>query len=92
MFFRNLFLPWTIPNQFETPEQFQDFLRLRQKQLTNHRIFWLFPSALCLLIGYCMDLRPILVLTVLPLSIVLLLSISLERIEAAMNGQDKSDK
>ena len=88
MFFRKLLFPWTAADQFDTPEAFQDFLKTRQKQLTNHRMFWLLPAFLCLFVGYCLDLRPVLVLTVLPLVIVLLLSIMLERTEAAMNGQN----
>ena len=92
MFFRKLFLPWTVSDQFETPEEFQDFLKVSQKRLINHRIFWLIPSALCLVVGYCLDLRPVMVLTVLPLAVVLLLSILLDRTEAIMDGQDKSDE
>lgn len=92
MFFRKRFLPWTLSEQFQTREEFQDFLKFSQKQLTNQRIFWLIPAALCLLIGYCLDLRPIMILTVLPLVLVLLLSIALDRTEAAMDGQDKSQQ
>ena len=92
MFFRKHFFPWTLSDQFKTQEEFQDFLKVTQKQLINHRIFWLIPAAVCLLIGYCLDLRLIMILTVLPLTVVLLLSIALDRTEAAMNGQDKSQK
>jgi hypothetical protein len=51
----------------------------------------LFPAMICLLAGYILDRRPIMLLTVIPLILVLLLSIGLDRIEKTLNGQNKSD-
>ena len=92
MFFRKLFLPWTVSDQFSSAGDYQAWLNIRHKQLTDLRIFFLIPSAICLLVGYCMDLRPVMVLTVVPLALVLLISIMLEKTEAVMDGQDNPIK
>ena len=92
MFFRKLFLPWTVSDQFSSAGDYQAWLNIRHKELTDLRIFFLIPSAICLLVGYCMDLRPVMVLTVVPLALVLLISIMLEKTEAVMDGQDNPSK
>lgn len=85
-FLRKFFLPWTAADCFETEAQFQTWLRKRYKGFTDARAVFLVLAAVCLMTGYFLDHRPIMLLTVLPLALVLLSTMALSRTEALMDG------
>ena len=91
MFFRKRFLPWTASQCFDSEDAFLSWLAGCHTKFNNWRMICLFPAMICLLAGYILDRRPIMLLTVIPLLLVLLLSIGLDRIEKTLNGQNKSD-
>lgn len=91
MFFRKLFLPWTLAAQFETEAAFHAWLQICSTRYNNLRMICLIPAAICLLTGYVMDLRPIMLLTILPLTLVLLLSVAMDRIDRVLDGQNKPE-
>ena len=91
MFFRKLFLPWTASDQFETQEAFHHWLQRCMDRFNNLRMICLVPAALCLIVGYMMDRRPIMLLTIIPLVLVLLSSIAMDQIEKELGGQNKSE-
>ena len=92
MFFRKLFLPWTVSGCFETEDAFRAWLRRRWRVFTDLRMVVLAAAVLCLLAGYIAGRRPIMLLTIIPLVLVLLLSVALARMEAALDGQNKSEQ
>ena len=92
MSFRKYMFPWTAAEQFDTEAAFQDWLKTRSRAFTNLRMLCLIPAAICLLVGYVLDLRPVMLLTVVPLALVPLISIALDRIEKALDGQNKSEE
>ena len=87
MFFRKLFLPWTAADCFPNKEDFFSWLRGCSKRFNDLRMICLFPAAGCLLAGYMLDHRPLMLLTILPLVLVLLLSIALDQIDRTLGGQ-----
>ena len=89
MFFRKLFLPWTASQCFDSSDAFLSWLAGCQTRFYNWRMICLLPAMICLLAGYVLDRRPIMLLTVIPLMLVLLLSVALDRIEKVLNGQNK---
>ena len=91
MFLRKLFLPWTASQGFDSEDAFLSWLAGCQTRFYNWRMVCLLPAMLFLLAGYILDRRPIMLLTVIPLFLVLLLSIGLDRIEKTLNGQNKTD-
>ncbi len=92
MFFRKLFLPWTVSGCFETEDAFQTWLHRRWRVFTDLRMVVLAVAVLCLLAGYFTGRRPLMLLTIIPLALVLLLSVALARMEAALDGQNKSEQ
>ena len=91
MFFRKLFLPWTAADCFPSEDAFFAWLRTCSKRFNDLRMICLFPAAGCLLAGYILDYRPVMLLTILPLVLVLLLSLAMDRIDRALGGQNKSE-
>lgn len=85
-FFRKYFLPWTASDCFENEEQYQQWLRKRYRGFTDVRAVSLVLAAVCLLTGYFLDRRPVMLLTVLPLALVLLFTMALGKIEAVTDG------
>ena len=75
------FLPWTAADRFETHEAFQAWLRKKHRLFTDLRMFFIVLAAIPLIVGYVMDLRPVMLVTILPLLIVLGLSMALDRME-----------
>ena len=90
--FRKFFLPWTASDCFETERAFQTWLRRRWRVFTDLRMVVLAAAVLCLLAGYIAGRRPIMLLTIIPLVLVLLLSVALARMEAVLDGQNKSEQ
>ena len=81
MFFRKLFLPWTAAAAFDQENAFLTFLQNKHRQFTNGRIIAIVIAAIPLILGYVLDLRPVMLLTIAPLLVVLALSVGLDRIE-----------
>ena len=81
MFFRKHFLPWTAREAFECEEAFQNFLKKKQKLFTDLRMIFIVLAAIPLIVGYVMDLRPVMLVTIIPLILVLALSMALDRME-----------
>lgn len=90
MFFRKLFLPWTMAHQFPCDTDFYAWLGTCSTRFNNLRMICLIPAAILLLVGYMMDNRPIMLLTILPLILVLLLTMALDRIDRTLDGQNNS--
>lgn len=90
--FRKFFLPWTASDCFETERAFQTWLRRRWRFFTDLRMIVLAVAVLCLLAGYFTSWRPLMLLTIVPLALVLLLSVALARMEAVLDGQNKSQQ
>ena len=55
-------------------------------------LMFIAAAVLCLLAGYIAGRRPIMLLTIIPLALVLLLSVALARMEAVLDGQNKSEQ
>ena len=90
-FIRKYFLPWTAADCFETEPQYQDWLGKRYRNYTDARAVFLVLAAVCLLTGYFLDHRPIMLLAILPLALVLLSTMALSRTEAVMDGQNNTE-
>jgi len=90
--FQKHFLPWTAADRFETDEAFQHWLRKKQKLFTDLRMLFLVAAAIFLIAGYCLDRRPLMILTVIPLALVLLLSVALDRIEGTLDRQNNTNQ
>ena len=90
-FIRKYFLPWTAVDCFETEAQYQDWLGKRYRTYTDARAVFLVLAAVCLLTGYFLDHRPIMLLAILPLALVLLSTMALSRTEAVMDGQNNTE-
>ena len=91
MFFRKHFLPWTAANLFECEDAYQIWLQKRHKLFNDVRMICLFLAAAALIVGYVLNDRPLMILTVAPLVLVLQLTMALERTEAALDGQNKTE-
>ena len=81
MFFRKHFLPWTVGEAFEQEETFQNFLKKKYRLFTDLRMIAIVIAAIPLVVGYVMDLRPVMLVTIVPLLLVLALSMALDRME-----------
>ena len=81
MFFRKHFLPWTAGEAFENEEAYQNFLKRKHKLFTDLRMIAIVIAAVPLIIGYVLNLRPIMLVTIVPLILVLALSMALDRVE-----------
>jgi len=92
LFIRKHILPWTAAACFKTDEAFYSWLQKKHRFYTNLRMIFLVLAAACLLPGYLLEQRPIMLLTAVPLALVLLVSMALEQIEKRLDGQNKSDK
>lgn len=87
---RKYFLPWTAEDCFDSEQQFQDWLQRRRRVFLDWRSILLFLAAACLLAGYFLDRRPIMLLTIVPLALVLLLTMAVGRTEAVLEEQAAS--
>lgn len=83
MFFRKYYLPWTVEDRFDREDAYQAWLQKRLKRFSDLRIFALILAAAALVLGYVLDQRPIMLVTIAPLILVLLLSHAIEKTEAA---------
>jgi len=81
LFFRKHFLPWTAGDTFDSEEAFQAFLKKKQKLCTDLRIIFVLIAAAPLIVGYIMDLRPLMLVTIAPLLVVLAATAGLDQIE-----------
>ena len=79
---KKAWMPWTAADQFPTEDAFRRFLQKRQKRFDDLRLVSLVLAAAFLIAGYVLELRPIMLLTVLPLAATLLLTVAISKIEA----------
>ena len=81
MFFRKHILPWTSRDCFESEAEFTAWLQKKHKLFSDLRIIFILIAAVPLIVGYIMDLRPLMLVTIAPLLIVLAASAGLDQIE-----------
>lgn len=84
MFFKKWLLPWTAAEQFKTEQEFQSWLKRRHRGFTDLRMVLLVIAAAVLLVGYVLDRRPVMLLTIIPLVLLLLATMALDQIEKRM--------
>ena len=80
---RKTWMPWTAARQFPSDEAFGQWLQKQLKFFGSLRLATLVLAAGFLVVGYVLDRRPILLLTILPLAGTLLLTKAIEKTEAA---------
>lgn len=81
LFFRKHILPWTARAAFESDAAFQSFLKRKYKLFTDLRMVFIVIAAVPLILGYVMDVRPLMLVTIIPLLIVLAASVAMDQIE-----------
>jgi len=81
LFFRKHFLPWTAGDAFESEAAFRAFLQKKHKLFTDLRMIFIVIAAIPLIAGYVMDLRPVMLMTIVPLLVVLAATAGLDQIE-----------
>ena len=81
--FRKAWLPWTAADQFGSEEAFDQWLTRRGKVFGDLRMLFLVLATGLLIVGYVVELRPVMLLSVLPLALVLLLTLMISKTEAA---------
>lgn len=86
---RKLWLPWAAAAQFSSEEEYAAWLSRRLKVFGDIRMLLLVLAAGLLIVGYVLDQRPVMLLTVLPLVLVLLLSLAVGKTETALNQMNK---
>ena len=91
MFFRKHLLPWTAEDCFETQDLFQAWLQQKLQAFSNLRMICLVLAAASLIVGYVLEQRPIMLLTILPLVLMLLATLALDAMEKRRGGQNKSE-
>ncbi len=91
-FLRKAFLPWTAGACFPSEEEYQAWLQRFCRVLTDLRAWMLAAAAVCLLAGYFLDRRPLMLLCIAPLVLVLLLSMALGRTEAVLENRNEENK
>ena len=87
-FFRKTILPWLAADCFDDPARYCSWLQRLQRLYGNLRMVLIVLAVVPLLIGYIVDRHSIMLLTILPLVLVLLLSVALERISGVLDGQN----
>ncbi len=87
-FFCKTFTPWLSRDCFDTDEAFFRWLARRKSVFATLRMVLIVLAVIPLLLGYVTDRRPIMLLTILPLALVLLLTVALERIDKVSGGQN----
>ena len=85
-------MPWRARNCFDSEESFSGWLERCRKRLTDCRMVLVLLAALPLIVGYMLDQHAIMLLAIVPLSLVLLFSMALDRIENALDGQNKTNE
>ncbi len=84
---RKTWMPWTAADQVSSDEEFQALLDKQLKFFWTLRMVALFPAAICVLGGYLMENRPLMLASVVPLALILLFSKLMDKTEAAMPNQ-----
>ena len=87
---RKTWLPWTAAEQFGSDEAFAQWLDRRLKVFGDLRMLLLVAATGLLIVGYVMELRPVMLLSVLPLAPVLVLTLAISKTEEALNRTKKS--
>ena len=85
MFFRKHVLPWTAADRFDSEPAFGQWLRRRLKVFGDLRMVLLIAATGLLIVGYVMELRPVMLLSVLPLVLMVGLTLAIGKTEEALN-------
>lgn len=80
---RKAWLPWTAADDFPNQETFDQWLEHRTKRFHDLRLMFLAIATILLLVGYVLDRRPVMLMSVLPLALVLGLSLLIGKTEEA---------
>ena len=82
---RKAWLPWTAADRFDSEPAFGQWLRRRLKVFGDLRIVLLIAATGLLIVGYVMELRPVMLLSVLPLVLMVGLTLAIGKTEEALN-------
>lgn len=86
---RKAWMPWTAGDRFSSEEEWGRWLDRRLKVFGDLRMILLVLATGLLIVGYVLDRRPVMVLSVIPLALVLLLSVVIGKTEEALNQRNK---
>ena len=86
---RKAWAPWAAAEQFTSEEAFADWLGHRLKVFGDIRMILLVLATGLLIVGYVLDRRPVMLLSVIPLALVLLLTLAIGKTETALNQTNK---
>lgn len=88
---RKIWLPWTAADRFDSTDAFDQWLNSRLKVFVDLRMILLVAATGLLIVGYVVDLRPVMLLSVLPLALVLVLTLAVSKTEEALNRTKNTD-
>ena len=83
-------MPWTAADQFPTEEAFGRWLERRAKVFGDIRMILLILASAALIVGYVLDRRPVMLLSILPLALMILLTLAITKTEEARNQTNKT--
>ena len=89
--FRKAWMPWKAADRFSDTAAYHQWLKQRLKVFGDVRVVSLAAAAVLLLTGYVLELRPVMLATILPLAAVLLLSLIMEKTAAALENKAESE-
>ena len=82
---RKAWLPWTAADRFDSESVFDQWLSRRLKVFGDLRMVLLIAATGLLIVGYVMELRPVMLLSVLPLVLMVGLTLAIGKTEEALN-------
>ena len=87
---RKAWMPWKTENHFPSQEAWDQWLQRRLKVFGDLRMVFLVLATALLLVGYVIDCRPVMLISVLPLGLVLLLTLAVGKTEETLNRTNKT--
>ncbi len=87
---RKAWMPWTAAALFPSEEAFGQWLQKRLKRFGDLRMVLLVGATALLLIGYVLDLRPVMLLCIVPLLLMLPLSLAISKTEQALTQESET--
>ena len=82
---RKAWLPWTAADRFDSESVFGQWLSRRLKVFGDLRMILLVMATGLLIVGYVVELRPGMLLSVLPLALGLVVTLAISKTEEALN-------
>ena len=82
---RKAWLPWTAADRFDSESAFDQWLGCRLKVFGDLRMILLVAATGLLIVGYVLELRPVMLLSVLPLALMVGLTLAIGKTEEALN-------